>query len=130
MTYYGTMLKALMVTLSKPDIERELHLIAQTFQNAIIWAQDGGFEDKLHAEFLSCFNQSAVLSKEVPEKLRDIVIGIMFGLRTETRKIRLCLLQLNAYIVSGKGSSASGQVQGFPDFMGLELQAQEAVKAR
>ena len=31
MTYYGTMLKALMVTLSKPDIEKELHIIAQAF---------------------------------------------------------------------------------------------------
>ena len=92
MTYYGTMLKALMVTLSKPDIEKELHLIAAAFQNAIIWAENGGFEEKLQGEFLGCFTQSAMLSKEVPEKLRNIVISILFGLRADTRKIRLCLL--------------------------------------
>ena len=47
MTYYGTMLKALMVTLSKTDIEKELHLIAAAYSNAIIWAENGGFEEKL-----------------------------------------------------------------------------------
>mgnify|MGYP007072103148 CR=1 FL=1 len=32
--------------------------------------------------------------------------------------------------MKGRRATPSGQVQGFPDFLGLELQAQEAVKAK
>ena len=82
-------------------------MIATAFQNAINWAEQGGFEQKLRDEFLGTFSQSNTLSRTVSVKLQKTVVYILFGLRLDQRKMRLCLLQLNNHITSGSGERNS-----------------------
>ena len=42
--HYALILQALMVSVSKANVQRELGQIAAAFQNAITWAHQGGFE--------------------------------------------------------------------------------------
>lgn len=119
MAHYNLILKALMVTLSKAGAQKELGMIATAFQNAITWAEQGGFEQKLRDEFLAAFSQSNTLSRTVSVKLQQTVVYILFGLRLDQKKMRLCLLQLNNHITKSGGEEA---------FFTLELQAHDAIK--
>jgi hypothetical protein len=58
-----------MVTLSKPGMQRELGMIAGAFQNAIVWAEHEGFDQKMREEFLNTFSNSKVLQNTVSPKL-------------------------------------------------------------
>jgi hypothetical protein len=40
MSYYNLILKTLMISLTKANIQKELGLIADAFQNSIIWAEN------------------------------------------------------------------------------------------
>jgi len=42
--HYSLILQALMVSVSKANVQRELGQIATAFQSAIAWAHQGGFE--------------------------------------------------------------------------------------
>lgn len=44
MQHYQLILRALMVTVSKPNMQHELGYIATSLQNAINWSEQGGFE--------------------------------------------------------------------------------------
>ena len=44
----------------------------------------------------------------------------MFALRQDARKIRLCLIELNAHIINEEGGDGGSR------FMGLEMQAKKA----
>ena len=112
--------------MSKPNVQRELSLIATAFQNAINWAEQGGFEQKLRDEFLGTFSQSNTLSRTVSVKLQKTVVYILFGLRLDQRKMRLCLLQLNNHITSGAGERNSLASEN-EAFFGLELEAQKTI---
>ena len=46
-SHYSLILKALMVTLSKPNMQKELGMIATAFQNAITWAENSGLGQKM-----------------------------------------------------------------------------------
>ena len=58
----------------------------------------------------------------MPPKLRETIVRILFGLRRDQRKIRLCLLQLHSLLVNGDNQNAD------QNFLGLELQATEQLK--
>lgn len=62
MQQYQLILRALMVTLSKPNMQHELGYIATSLQNAINWSEQGGFEPQMRQEFANAFVNSAVLS--------------------------------------------------------------------
>jgi nitroimidazol reductase NimA-like FMN-containing flavoprotein (pyridoxamine 5'-phosphate oxidase superfamily) len=51
MNYYSVVLRGLIITVSKANIEKELATIAEAFKNSIAWAEQGGFEEKLRQEF-------------------------------------------------------------------------------
>ena len=40
-----------MLTITKPNINRELGSIATAFQNSIVWSENQQFEDKMRIEF-------------------------------------------------------------------------------
>lgn len=126
MQHYGLIIKALMITIAKPNISKEIGMVASAFQNAINWAEQAGFEGQLKDQFMATFIESEFLKKAVSAKLQQTIVFILFGLRRDVRKLRVTLVQLHQHLVNFTEDRALNS--GEEAFIGLELQAQEAVK--
>lgn len=65
---------------------------------------------------------SQVFKNSVSPKLQTTIVNIIFGLRYDQKKIRLCLLNVHNHVMKGY---KPGQPGGEEAFLGLELQASE-----
>ena len=63
-----------------------------------------------------------MFQNSVSPKLQGTIVNIIFGLRYDQKKIRLCLLNVHNHVMKGYKPGQSG---GEEAFLGLELQAQE-----
>lgn len=70
MAHFNLILRALMLSTSKANVQKELGQIAQSFQNAINWAEQIGFEQRLREQFLATFTESETLTKHVSPKIQ------------------------------------------------------------
>ena len=115
-----------MVTIAKPNISKELAMVATSYQNAINWAEQAGFESQLRDQFIAIFNESDILRRSVSPKLQQTIVFILFGLRRDVRKMRVTLVQLHQHLITFTEDRPLSA--GEEAFIGLELQAQEAIK--
>jgi len=102
-----------MLTITKPNINRELGVIASAFQNVIVWSETQNCEEKMRQEFLNTFQQSDKLQQLIPLVMQQTTVSLLFDFRRDPRKIRLCLLQLNNCIINDSKFENA--------FMGLQI---------
>lgn len=86
--YYPALLKALLVALSKPQMDGELQPIAESFHNLIIWSADNNQEATVRQQIEYILSSTKVFSDKLHGNLPKTIVFILFGLRGDCRKIR------------------------------------------